>query len=128
MTAPSITVLAFCLGGALAAAELPKAPPAPRPDDRFKADILIIVAHPDDETAVTGYLAKAIFDEHRRGAGIFGTRGDGGGDALGNAQSAPPGAGRGIEARPPPAYFPRLNHSFLNRPRTPPHTLPPSPP
>src|SRR5260370_31946410 len=55
------------------AAELPKAPPAPRPDDRFKADILVIVAHPDDETAVTGYLAKAIFDDHRRVAVVLGT-------------------------------------------------------
>src|SRR5258708_8493553 len=99
MTAPSITVLAFCLGGALAAAELLKAPPAPRPDDRFKADILIIVAHPDDETAVTGYLAKAIFDEHRRVAVVFGTRGDGGGNAMGHQHAAALRPQRGIEAR-----------------------------
>src|SRR5436305_3994612 len=53
------------------------------PDDRFKADILIVAAHPDDETMVTGYLARAIFDEHKRVAVIFGTRGAGGGDATG---------------------------------------------
>jgi hypothetical protein len=41
-----ITALAFCLCASLAAAGLPKAPPALRPDDRFKADILVIVAHP----------------------------------------------------------------------------------
>ena len=43
------------------AADIPKAPPAPTPDERYEADILLIVAHPDDETAVTGYLAKAIY-------------------------------------------------------------------
>src|SRR5260370_24047320 len=70
------------------AAEIPKAPPAPPPDERYKADILLIVAHPDDETAVTGYLAKAIFDEHRRVAVIFGTRRDGGRHSMGKAQAA----------------------------------------
>src|SRR3954469_14172786 len=69
------------------------------PDDRFKADILLIVAHPDDETAVTGYLAKAIFDEHKRVAVIFGTRGNGGGDAVGKEQAAALGAKREIEGR-----------------------------
>ena len=34
-------------------AEIQKAPPAPAPDERYKADILLIVAHPDDETAVS---------------------------------------------------------------------------
>lgn len=29
------------------------------PDERFKADILVIVAHPDDESLIAGYLAKA---------------------------------------------------------------------
>src|SRR5260370_39585727 len=91
MSSPSITAAAFSLA-TLVAAELTKALPAPRPDDRFKADILIIVAHPDDETAVTGYLAKAIFDEHRRVAVVFGTRGDGGGNAMGNEQAAALGA------------------------------------
>jgi hypothetical protein len=68
------------------------------PDERFKADILVIVAHPDDETEVTGYLARAIFDEHKRVAVIFGTHGDGGGDATGQEQAAALGAERGIEA------------------------------
>ena len=56
---------------------------APQPDDRFKADILVIVAHPDDETEVTGYLARAIFDQQKRVAIIFGTRGNSGGNAAG---------------------------------------------
>ncbi len=103
----------------LPAAEIQKAPPAPAPDERYKADILLIVAHPDDETAVTGYLAKAIFDEHRRVAVIFGTRGDGGGDAMGNAQAAALGAEREIEARRALAYFGVMNVWFLTGPDTP---------
>lgn len=84
----NILGLAGMLAASLVAAEIAPAPPAPKPDDRYKADILLIVAHPDDETAVTGYLARAIYDEHRRVAVIFGTRGDGGGNAMGNEQAA----------------------------------------
>ncbi len=79
MKTPRCLVIALLSCASLAAAELTKAPPAPHPDDRFKADILVVVAHPDDETEITGYLAKAIYEEHRRVAVIFGTRGDGGG-------------------------------------------------
>jgi hypothetical protein len=35
-------------------------------DPRFKADILVVVAHPDDETMVTAYLAREIYDQHKR--------------------------------------------------------------
>ncbi len=89
------------------------------PDDRFKADILVVVAHPDDETEVTGYLARAIFDEHKRVAVIFGTRGDGGGDAAGQAQAAALGAEREIEARHALAVLGVTNIWFLGGPDTP---------
>jgi len=89
------------------------------PDDRFKADILLVVAHPDDETAVTGYLAKAIFDEHKRVAVIFGTRGDGGGDAVGKEQAAALGAKREIEARRALGSFGVSEVWFLGGPDTP---------
>src|SRR5579875_2647166 len=49
------------------------APPLPGPDERYKADILVVVAHPDDETEITGYLARAIYEEHKRVAVVFGT-------------------------------------------------------
>lgn len=48
------------------------------PDERFKTDILLVVAHPDDEAAVTPYLARAIYDEHKRVAVVYGTRGGSG--------------------------------------------------
>ncbi len=50
------------------------------PDERFKADILVVVAHPDDEGGVTPYLARAIYDEHKKVAVVFATRGGSGGN------------------------------------------------
>ena len=50
----------------------------PPPDERFKADILVIAPHPDDESTIAGYLAKAVLDEHRRVAVVVTTRGDAG--------------------------------------------------
>jgi LmbE family N-acetylglucosaminyl deacetylase len=98
---------------------LPEAPSSPGPDERFKADILVIVAHPDDETMVTGWLAQQIFDRHKRVAAIFGTRGDGGGNAMGYEQAAALGAEREIEARKALAYFGVMNVWFLDGPDTP---------
>src|SRR5690242_13164498 len=37
----------------------------PQADARFKVDILLVVAHPDDEGAATPYLARAIDDGKR---------------------------------------------------------------
>jgi LmbE family N-acetylglucosaminyl deacetylase len=54
--------------------------PLPAPDERSKADILLVVAHPDDEGAATPYLARAIYDEHKRVAVVFTTRGGSGGN------------------------------------------------
>lgn len=66
----------------------PQAQPAiPAPDDRFKADILVIVAHPDDDTGASTYLSKAVFDEGKRVAVIFSTRGNAGPNAVGMEQS-----------------------------------------
>ncbi|MCU1239352.1 MAG: hypothetical protein JWO71_78 [Candidatus Acidoferrum typicum] len=52
----------------------------PPPDERYKADILLVVAHPDDEGAATPYLARAIYDERKRVAVVFTTRGGSGGN------------------------------------------------
>lgn len=50
------------------------------PELRMKADILLVVAHPDDEGGVTPYLARAVYDEHKRVAVVFATRGGSGGN------------------------------------------------
>lgn len=77
-------------------AQEPKA--LPQADERYKADILVVVAHPDDEAAVTPYLARAL-DEHKRVAVVFGTRGSSGSNEAGTEQAAALGAVREIEAR-----------------------------
>jgi LmbE family N-acetylglucosaminyl deacetylase len=100
-------------------AEIQRAPRELPPDPRFKTDILLIVAHPDDETVVTPYLAKAIFDEHRRVSAIFGTRGNGGGNEAGYEQAESLGAVREIEAREALANFGVLHVWFLDGPDTP---------
>lgn len=52
--------LSFLLGFAVRASEPNVAPEYTAPDDRYKADILLIAAHPDDETGdVADYLARA---------------------------------------------------------------------
>jgi len=95
------------------------ASPNPPPDERFKTDILVIVAHPDDETEITGYLARAIFDEHKRVAAIYGTPGNGGGDMISNAQAAALGDIRMTEAREALAFFNVLHVWFLGGTDTP---------
>ena len=68
-------------------------------DDRMKADILVVVAHPDDEAAVFPYVAKAIHDEKKHVAVIFATDGGGGGNQVARERASSLGAVRQIEAR-----------------------------
>jgi LmbE family N-acetylglucosaminyl deacetylase len=75
-----------------------EAKPLPGADERYKADILLVVAHPDDEGAATAYLARAI-DEGRHVAVVYGTRGSSGGNEVGTEQALALGAIREIEAR-----------------------------
>lgn len=102
------------------AAEHKTAPAYRGPDDRYKADILLVIAHPDDETGdIAGYLARAIFDQHRRVAVVCATRGDGGDNAVGNARHAALGVEREIEARRALAFLGIQNVWFLGAPDTP---------
>jgi len=90
----------------------------PGPDDRFKADILVIVAHPDDETLIAGYLARAIFDQKKRVAVVYGTRGDAGGNVMGYEQAASLGAIREMEARRALSSLGISNAWFIGGPDT----------
>ncbi len=67
-------------------------------DERYKVDILLVVAHPDDEGAATPYLARAI-DEGKRVAVVYGTRGSSGANEAGVEQATALGEIREIEAR-----------------------------
>jgi LmbE family N-acetylglucosaminyl deacetylase len=88
-------LLARCGNGA----QLPLAPPHPGPDERYKADILLIVAHPDDDNVIASYLARAIFDQHKRVAVVYTAVGDGGANWVGNEGGAALGQMRILEAR-----------------------------
>ncbi len=88
------------------------AKPLPMPDARYKADILLVVAHPDDEGAATAYLARAI-DDGKRVAVVYGTRGSSGGNELGSEQAGALGDIREIEARRANATLGITNVWFL---------------
>ena len=75
------------------------APPLLQPDARYKADLLLIVAHPDDDVLLGGYLARISLDERKRVAVVYCTNGDGGGNAVGNEAGASLGQLRVLEAR-----------------------------
>ena len=98
--------------GALAADDA-KPTPLKQPDERYKADILLVVAHPDDEGAATAYLARAI-DEGKRVAVVYGTRGSSGANEVGAEQAAALGAIREIEARQALSQLGIVNVWFLN--------------
>src|SRR5579864_3760365 len=49
-------------------------PPLLKPDDRLKVDVLLIVAHPDDETGVVPYLVQLI-DQKKHVAVVYTTHG-----------------------------------------------------
>ncbi len=71
----------------------------PEPDPRYKADILLVVGHPDDDIEVASYLARAIELEHKRVAVVYMTHGNSGGNAIGLEQSRVLKQVREIEAR-----------------------------
>ena len=111
----SAMILAILLARS-ASAQLPEARPSPLPDDRLKADILLVVAHPDDEILATGYLVRAILDQHKRLAVIYATRGDHGANQVGYEQAESLALEREMEARRAWAALGVLNVWFLDAP------------
>jgi LmbE family N-acetylglucosaminyl deacetylase len=84
------------------------------PDERYKADILLVVAHPDDEGGATPYLARAIYDEHKRVAVVFTTRGGSGGNDYSREHGAALADIREQEARRACATLGITNVWFLD--------------
>jgi LmbE family N-acetylglucosaminyl deacetylase len=107
---PAVQTVATAAQDAKAA---PHAVALKQPDERYKADILLVVAHPDDEGAATAYLARAI-DEGKRVAVVFGTRGGSGANEVGGEQAAALAAIREIEARRAVAMLGITNVWFLD--------------
>ena len=91
-----------------------EAKPLPAPDERFKTDILLVVAHPDDEGGATPYLARAIYDEHKRVAVVFTTRGGSGGNDYSREHSQALADIREQEARQACAALGITNVWFLD--------------
>jgi LmbE family N-acetylglucosaminyl deacetylase len=83
-------------------------------DSRFKADILIVVAHPDDEAFFTPYAAKALKDMHKRVAVIFSTRGGSGANRFTRERGPAMANEREIEARQACAKLGISNVWFLD--------------
>jgi LmbE family N-acetylglucosaminyl deacetylase len=68
-----------------------------QPDSRYKSDVLVVIAHPDDEVMAAAYIARLI-DEGKRVALVWTTRGDGGTNDSGPEQAAAMGDIREVEA------------------------------
>lgn len=94
-------------------------PTNPAPDERFKVDILVIAPHPDDETTIAGYLAKAVLDDKKRVAVVVTTRGDAGSNLVGYEQARTLGEIREIETRQALASIGIDRVFFLRMPDTP---------
>ena len=76
----SMAAVVSCVAASSLRGAQEPAPAVKGADERFKTDLLVVVAHPDDEGGVTPYLARAIYDEHKRVAVVFLTRGGSGGN------------------------------------------------
>jgi LmbE family N-acetylglucosaminyl deacetylase len=90
----------------------------PTSDDRFKADVLLIVAHPDDEAGVSAYLAQ-LLDQGKRVAAVYLTHGEAGHNNMGRERAASLGAVREMELRHALAHLGVDNVWFLGGRDTP---------
>ena len=89
------------------------------PDPRFKTDILLVAAHPDDETMVAAYLARAIYEHHKRVAVVYATYGNGANNDAGPELAKALAGIREIEARQAAGSLGITNIWFLTGSNTP---------
>jgi len=102
-------------------APAPQVPPpqtAPKPDDRFKADLLLIVAHPDDESGVSAYLAQ-LLDQGKKVEAVYVTHGEAGHNNMGSERGPSLGLVREMELRHAMAQLGVQNVWFLDGKDTP---------
>jgi len=109
--AVAVILLTLCTFGTLKAQPTQKVNP---PDDRYKMDILVVSAHPDDEAFFTPYLARAIYDMHKRVAVIFSTHGGSGVNRFTRERGPAMANEREIEARQACAKLSITNVWFLD--------------
>ena len=109
--AVAVILLTLCTFGTLKAQPTQKVNP---PDDRYKVDILVVSAHPDDEAFFTPYLARAIYDMHKRVAVIFSTHGGSGVNRFTRERGPAMANEREIEARQACAKLSITNVWFLD--------------
>ena len=64
----------------------------------MKAEVLLIVAHPDDETGVSAYLAQ-LLDQGKRVAAVYLTHGEAGHNNMGRERGPSLGVVREMELR-----------------------------
>lgn len=83
-------------------------------DNRYKVDILVVSAHPDDEAFFTPYLARASYDMHKRVAVIFSTHGGSGVNRFTRERGPAMANEREIEARQACAKLGITNVWFLD--------------
>jgi LmbE family N-acetylglucosaminyl deacetylase len=89
-----------------------------KPDERYKADLLVVVAHPDDEIMAAAFIAREV-DEGKRVAIVWTTLGDGGTNELGPEQARAMGDIREVEAMRGAASLGITNMWNLGGPDTP---------
>ena len=70
-----------------------------QPDDRYKADLLLVIGHPDDETFIGGYLARIALDQHKRIAVVICNMSEAGGNVYGPESSTALGYIQIVEGR-----------------------------
>ena len=112
-------MLALLLALSIAAVAQNIVKTAPRADDRFRADVLLVVAHPDDETGVSAYLVQ-LLDQGKKVAAVYMTRGEAGHNNMGRERGISLGAAREMELRHAVTQLGIQNVWFLDG-RGPPH-------
>jgi len=96
---PALGAAVLLAGTALAQNPTPSpTPPLLPPDARLKVDLLLVVAHPDDETGAVPYLLQLI-DQHKNVAVIYTTHGEAGHNNMGPERARSLGAAREFELR-----------------------------